>query len=60
MSRKKDIEPTVEAMGTSMRVGGVHFSTEWSKTLRWLLRGSRLPDDENMYTRAEWYVIKPV
>ena len=53
-SRKKDIEPTVEAMGTSVGVGGVHFCTEWSKTLRWLLRGSRLPDDQNMYTRAEW------
>ena len=53
-SHKKDIEPTVEAMGTSVGIGGVHNSAEWSRTLRWLLRGSRLPDDQNLYTRAEW------
>ena len=53
-SRRNDIEPTVEAMGTSVGLGGIHNSAEWSKTLRWLLRGSRLPDEHNLYTRAEW------
>lgn len=53
-SRKTDVEPTVEAMGASVGVGGIHSSAEWSQTLRWLLRGSRLPDEQNLYTKAEW------
>lgn len=53
-SRKIDVAPTVEAMGASVGVGGLHGSAEWSKTLRWLFRESHLPDDQNLYTKAEW------
>lgn len=53
-SRNFDIEPTVEAMGTSVGGVGVHKTAEWSKTLRWLLKGSRLPDEQNFYTKAQW------
>ncbi|MCJ1460518.1 hypothetical protein MMC28_010900 [Mycoblastus sanguinarius] len=53
-SRNNNIEPTVEAMGASVGGVGIHNTAEWSKTLRWLLRGSRLPDAQNLYTKAEW------
>lgn len=54
VSRNHNLEPTVEIMGTSIGGVGVHGSAERLKTLRWHLRGSRLPDEENIYTRASW------
>ncbi len=54
VSRNQNFEPTVEIMGTSVGGVGVHGSAEGLKTLRWHLRGSRLPDEENVYTRASW------
>ena len=53
-SRNIVLEPSVEAFGTSIGGLGVHNSVDWSKTHRWLLRGSRLPDEQNSYTRASW------
>ena len=52
--RNRDVEPSVGAYGAS--VGGVGFkdTMDWEKTFRWLLRGSRLPDDDRLYTTAEW------
>lgn len=49
-----NIEPNVQVMGTSVGGVGMHRNAEWSKTHRWLLRGSRLADQQNYYTRAEW------
>ena len=53
-SRSNDIEPTVEAMRTSVGGVGIHNTTELSKTFRWFLQGSRLPNEQNSYTKAEW------
>ena len=53
-TRNRDVEPTVEALNTSVGGIGVHDTVEWSKTLRWLLRGSRLPDEHHAYSKAEW------
>ena len=53
-TRNRDIEPSVEALSTSVGGVGVHNTVEWSKTLRWLLRGSRLPDEHLVYSKAEW------
>ena len=53
-TRNRDIEPSVEALSTSVGGVGVHNTDEWSETLRWQLRGSRLPDEHHAYSKAEW------
>ena len=53
-TRNRDVEPSVEALSTSVGGVGIHNTVEWSETLRWLLRGSRLPDEHHAYSKAEW------
>ncbi|CAF9932866.1 MAG: hypothetical protein HETSPECPRED_008466 [Heterodermia speciosa] len=53
-TRTRDVEPSVEALSTSVGGVGVHNIDEWSETFRWLLRGSRLPDEFHGYSKAEW------
>lgn len=53
-SRRINIQPRVEVTGTSAEIGSLHNSAEWTNTLRWLLIGSSLPDDQDLYTKAEW------
>ena len=53
-TRNRDLEPSIEALSTSVGGVGIHNTVEWSETLRWLLRGSRLPDEHHAYSKAEW------
>ena len=41
-------------MGGSAGGVGIHGTRDWSLEDRWQLRGSRLPDEQNLYTKVEW------
>jgi hypothetical protein len=54
-SRSRDLEPSVDVSGV-VSIGGLgqKSTKDRLETFRWHLRGNRLPDDENNYTKAGW------
>ena len=52
-----NIEPSFQAMGIGAGGLGWHRAAQRERVHRWLLKGSRLPDKDGLYTNAEWSVI---